>query len=255
MKTSNTKMTLDDFCRSSSQHFDNIVASFTLPEETMFPDLDNDADTFNHQPQSQPPLPIALPEEPDLRQLHKDVSFVELKNAAIGMANNKHSAFDLTWEFYLGQLSTAINSLQAQNIDTSYIYVLNNMAEHLRAEMKTIRHCVYYSILQVFHQREKEDAEKKKRLRASLSKAKNRAKKRTADCLVSEALKQLEPVPQQQLENSPAPPIPPTVLRQIEQQNEVQEEKESDREHPRLVVKIKRPKKSKKEKRSKENIE
>lgn len=184
-------MDMEDFCASSSEHFDNIVASFNLPESTFKQDL----------PVCAPAVPILPPPrsaDKDLAQLYNDISYSELKNAAVTLGN-KNSLIDMNWEYLQGQVGTGINALACQNVDTNFAYALNNIVDSLRSEVKTLRSCVYYCVLHLVNQKEKEEREKHKKFEAAQARATHRANKRKAESEVEQRIKTLQPVPLEQV--------------------------------------------------------
>lgn len=245
MKGSKDKKKYDDFCHSSSRHFDEMVASLNLPEQDLFPDLSGDFPLPEQPllplppPPTPPPPPPAPPVETDLRHLHGEISFGELKNAALSLAN-KTSAVDLTWDYYLGQLNAGVNALQAQNVDTNCVFVLNSMNEHLRSELKSLRHCVYYAVLHAVHQREREERENQKRYDAAKSRARQRANKRQADTSVDDMLRSLKPLTLQQIRQTQD--SPPVVVKVQPPPSPVFVKEKENQPLPKLTVKIKRKK-------------
>ena len=250
----------EDVCASSSQRFDDMVADLDFSELELdpFPPA-----VVTIQPQQLPVLFQQLPSTAaDFNRLYEQISMEELKSAAATLAN-KNSNFDLTWEFYLGQLSAGIEALQAQNVDTSCVFVLSNMAEHLRTEQKTVRSCSFFSALHLIRERNKEELNNQRRFRAAKSKAKARANKRKADAEVHQALKNLVLVPLKQIQQQvhqiqQVEPfeVPSSMMQQPKREAVAQVQYQQQQQYQKVpVLKIKCPSKPKKEKRSKENVE
>ena len=192
-------MPYEQFCASSSSHFDEISDMFDFPEEQ--PNVVAAPAVVFPPPAVIQPAPQSAAEK-DLSRICSEISFFELQNAALIMGK-QNTAFDLNWECnLLGQFQNGIHALQSQNVDTSCMFALSNMLEQIRSEQKTIRTGVYYSLLHLVDKKEREEQEKKKKAQTAQSRANSRkAVKRPAAAALPEStevtdlLRKLQPLP------------------------------------------------------------
>ena len=252
------KRDMEEFCASSSQQFEEMVANLDLPDFDL-------GDPANPQ---DVPMQSACQQPPDFNRLYSQISLEELKTAAATLSN-RSSSFDLAWEYYLGQLSTGIEALKAQSVNSDCVFALSNMAEHLRTEQRTIRSCSLYSVLHLIRDKNKEELGK-----AAKARARERAKQNAE---VQQALKNLVPIPleqiKQQVQQVPIPQLQVPVQQQVQPKKQsrrkavvplgqqVQEEQQQQQQQVAVqqqsvpVLKIKLSKKSKRNKRETKSAE
>ena len=171
-------------------------------------------DNFEHSDQfdaivtnlmSVPPPPLPQPPPPstqesaakDLSLIYREISYNELKSAALTLGN-KNTLFDLNWEYFLGQFQSGVSALVNQNVDTSALMVLSNIAEHLRAELAQVRTSTYYCLLFLIDDRDREELEKKRKTNAARVRATDRANKKRAEEAEEEKKKKQQQQQQQQ---------------------------------------------------------
>ena len=158
-----------------------------------------------------PPLPVTLTTSTpvtlipstqesaakDLSLIYREISYNELKSAALTLGN-KNTLFDLNWEYFLGQFQSGVSALVNQNVDTSALMVLSNIAEHLRAELAQVRTSTYYCLLFLIDDRDREELEKKRKTNAARVRATDRANKKRAEEAEEEKKKKQQQQQQQQ---------------------------------------------------------
>lgn len=171
-------MNQTQFANHHSDQFDQIVASldlnaFEVQSIPLPPSM----------PPAPPPVTDVLPPSSfnkDLGRIYHEITFNEIKNAALTLGN-RSTQFDLNWEFLAGNLNTGINSLHSQSMDTSAVFTLYNMLNHLRSEIAMSRTATYYALLHLLDQRQKEELEIKRKFEAAKQRSTNRSIKRELD--------------------------------------------------------------------------
>ena len=109
----------------------------------------------------------------------KEINILELREATLSLGLKLSNA-DLSWDTFVAQFNLALQRMQAENIDVTSFVLLQQMLEHIKADLTTVKSAAYVALTDLLNAKDNEEFFRRLKREKNQAKAAARLKRKLA---------------------------------------------------------------------------
>ena len=109
----------------------------------------------------------------------KEINILELREATLSLGLKLSNA-DLSWDTFVAQFNLALQRMQAENIDVTSFVLLQQMLEHIKADLTTVKSASYVALTDLLNAKDNEEFFRRLKREKNQAKAAARLKRKLA---------------------------------------------------------------------------
>ena len=109
----------------------------------------------------------------------KEINILELREATLSLGLKLSNA-DLSWDTFVAQFNLALQRMQAENIDVTSFVLLQQMLEHIKADLNTVKSATYVALTDLLNAKDNEEFFRRLKREKNQAKAAARLKRKLA---------------------------------------------------------------------------
>ena len=109
----------------------------------------------------------------------KEINILELREATLSLGLKLNNT-DLSWDTFVAQFNLALQRMQAENIDVTSFVLLQQMLEHIKADLNTVKSATYVALTDLLNAKDNEEFFRRLKREKNQAKAAARLKRKLA---------------------------------------------------------------------------
>ena len=109
----------------------------------------------------------------------KEINILELREATLSLGLKLSNA-DLSWDTFVAQFNLALQRMQVENIDVTSFVLLQQMLEHIKADLTTVKSASYVALTDLLNAKDNEEFFRRLKREKNQAKAAARLKRKLA---------------------------------------------------------------------------
>jgi len=109
----------------------------------------------------------------------KEINILELREATLSLGLKLSNA-DLSWDTFVAQFNLALQRMQDENIDVTSFVLLQQMLEHIKADLTTVKSAAYVALTDLLNAKDNEEFFRRLKREKNQAKAAARLKRKLA---------------------------------------------------------------------------